>query len=139
MLQQQLILSRYFAKLVALEMSDPTSGFGGRYTTARQSSLIIQAQQNMLDCFKHLARDGAGMLFFAHTQTQSDEMERRALEAHRNWYQASTGRYYSDAYPAAPTPMLLTQQHHSNKKPRYGEWAKEQQAKQRQQLMRSVV
>jgi hypothetical protein len=125
----------YFAKLTALEMLDPTSGSAGRYLSARQSTLIIQAQQNMLDCFKHLERDAGSFLYFAHIQTAGQEYERRVTDAQRKLYQERTGHYYSDVYDSAPLPQVGA----SNKKPKYGEWAQQQQDNQRKQLLRSVL
>ena len=124
----------YYAKLVALEMADPTSGFGGRYTTATQGRLVVEAQQHLLMSFAHLTRDLDGFLYFSHTQTLSQSEERDRTEQAREEHLQRTGQYFSDLKRGP-----LGQAQGNAKKARFGTWALQHQADLRKATLRSIV
>jgi hypothetical protein len=113
---------------VALEMSDPTSGFGGRYVTVSQGRQVIEAQQHLMLAFTRL--------YFSHTQTRSPMEEHDATERERSAYLQHTGQYFSDVKRPLLTGPTVTA---VPKKARFGTYAQQKEEELRKATLRSMV
>jgi hypothetical protein len=97
-------VSTYFAKLVALEMADPTAGFGGRNQTVTTSRMVVDSHQRLLGLFEKLEYNADGFLVFGGgNYDHSKNQQRRATEQLRTQFLQQTGHYFSDRY--APGSM----------------------------------